>query len=650
MCGIAGIIARDPSATPDVARLGLMLESLAHRGPDGEGVHADGPAALGHKRLAIIDLETGQQPMCNEDGSLWIVLNGEIYNYVELRQGLERHHEFRTRSDTEVILHLYEELGERCLDRLNGMFAFAIWDGRQQRLFAARDRLGIKPLYWTLSPETLAFASEPKALLAAGLAQPEADPQALEEYLTFQFCLGERTLFRQIRKLEPGHYLTFRPGRDHDPAIVRYWAFNYELDVHHTPEYFRETLRDLIDDSVRIQLRSDVPVGAHCSGGIDSSTVVMLAARHYGGRLATFTGGFREGPQYDETAYARVVAEAAGSEHFEVWPTAREFTESLPELIYMMDEPAAGPGVFPQYQVSRLAAQHVKVALGGQGGDELFGGYARYLAAYLEQALKGAIDGTDADARYVVTWESIAPSLPQLQRYRPLLQRFWRDGLFDEMDRRYFRLVSRLEDAEALMSEDVWGPRSGERIFEGYSRIFNDPSTKSYFNKMTNFDLRTLLPALLHVEDRTSMSASLESRVPLLDHRIVELVTRIPPALRFPGGDSKRMLREAVQQIIPEVVFRRRDKMGFPVPLTEWLRGPARDFVRDTLLGSRARNRGIYRIDGVEKLLATNAPFDRQLWGVLCLELWFQAFVDGDRLPPRPRLTPPLVKAAAPGD
>jgi asparagine synthase (glutamine-hydrolysing) len=633
MCGIAGIVGRHQSldSAPHLVR--GMLASIAHRGPDGSGIHVNGRATLGHQRLAIIDLETGNQPMSNEDGSLWITFNGEIYNYVELRQELSRHHQFRTRSDTEVILHLYEELGERCLDRLNGMFAFAIWDTRQQRLFAARDRLGIKPFYWALTPETLLVASEPKAILATGLVAPEVDRSSLEEYLTFQFCLGENTLFRGIRKLEPGHFLSYRPERDAEPAIVPYWSLRFELDFNHTEEYFRRSLREIVGDAVRIQLRSDVPVGAHCSGGMDSSSVVMLAARHLGD-VQTFTGAFREGPQYDESRYALAVAEAAHARSHLVYPTAAEFVDRMPWLMYMMDEPAAGPGLFPQYCVSRLARDHVKVVLGGQGGDELFGGYARYLIAYLEQALKGSIFGeASADSRYVVTWDSIAPSLPMLRQYGPMLQRFWSEGLFGDMDRRYFRLVTRMQHADGIYSPDAYPAQSNDRMFERFSRIFNDPSAKSYIDRMTNFDVKTMLPALLQVEDRTSMAVSLESRVPLLDHRIAELVTQIPPAMRFQGGDSKRIFRDAMSDVLPAVVLERRDKMGFPVPLTDWLRGPIRNFVGDVLLDGRARQRGLYRMPGLEKMLSSEAPFDRELWGVLCLELWHRSFIDGDYLP-----------------
>ena len=633
MCGIAGLVYREKGRTPDPAMLRAMMDAIAHRGPDDEGVWAEGQVALGHKRLSIIDLACGHQPMANEDETIWIVFNGEIYNYVELRKDLVRSHKFRTQSDTEVLLHLYEELGERCLERLNGMFAFAIWDGRQQKLFAARDRLGIKPFYWHQDRDRLAFASEPKALIRGAGVAAAPDQQGLEEYLTFQFCLGDRTLFQKVRSLEPGCYFTYRPWRDREPSVVQYWDFNYEIDTHHTSEYYVDNLIALLQDSVRLQLRSDVPVGAHLSGGIDSSTVVCMAAEAYGGTFRTFTGGFRDGPQFDETHYARIVADKVRSEHHEVWPTAQEFAAQLPGLIYMMDEPAAGPGLFPQYAVSKLAHQHVKVVLGGQGGDELFGGYARYLVAYLEQVIKGTIFGTQEEDRHVVTWEGIAPNLPLLRQYRPLMQTFFREGLFEDMDRRYFRLVSRFEDIDALISGDAWTGDSAPRMYESFSRVFNNPSTKSYFNKMTNFDLKTLLPALLHVEDRTSMAVSLESRVPLLDHRIADLVTRMPPATRFRGGDTKRVFREAVRHVLPPEIFGRRDKMGFPVPLADWARGPLREFVGDILLSPRARQRGLYKMDGVQRVIDGDHGFGRQLWGLLCLELWFRAFVDGDGQP-----------------
>lgn len=646
MCGIAGILERSAQRQPETAEMRRMLQSMVHRGPDDEGMIAEGPVILGNRRLSIIDIDGGRQPIPNEDRTIWLVHNGEIYNYQELRRDLARHHTFRTHSDSEVILHLYEDLGERCVDELNGMFGFAIWDGREKRLFLARDRLGIKPLYWTMDDERLAFASEIKALVAAGAVSPEMDRDSLEQYLTFQFCLQARTLVKGVHKLEPGHTLSFRFGRDSEPVIRRYWEFDYKIDTHHTEEFFSEHLLMLLQDSVRLRLRSDVPVGAYLSGGMDSSTVACLGSPSYGGTFHTFTGLFAEGPGYDESPFARAVARHIGAEHHEVVPTAAQFAESLPWLVYMMDEPAAGPGLFPQFCVSRLASEKVKVVLGGQGGDELFGGYARYLAAYLEQCLKGSIYGSQEEGKYVVTWDTIQANLPLLRQYQPLLQGFWRDGLFDDMERRYFRLVSRSDDLQALMHPDLWRAESREKAFEDFKAVFEEPPTKSYFNRMTHFDLKTLLPALLQVEDRASMSASLESRVPLLDHRIVEYVTSMPPNVRFKNGTSKHVFREAVRHLVPTEIFERTDKMGFPVPLGEWFRGEVREFVADTLGSRNARERGVYRREAVDSLIEGEGRFGRQLWGLLCLELWFRAVVDGDR-PSAPAWG--AVKAAAPG-
>jgi len=631
MCGICGIYNQDPQHPVDRSGLEQMTRVLRHRGPDDEGFHLDGSLGLGHRRLSIIDLSpAGHQPMTNEDGRLWIVHNGEVYNYQELRQGLvQRGHILRSYSDTEVILHLYEEEGPDCVRKLNGMFAFCIWDARERTLFAARDHFGIKPFYYIWRNKSFRFASEIKALFSYGDLLPELNTDGLADYLTFQFCLGEKTLFKDVHKLAPGHTLLLKP--DGTLNVQKYWDLDFDVDTDHTDEYFEHQLLRLLEDAIRLQLRADVPVGAHLSGGLDSSTVSTLASSLLGTKIHTFSGGFRDAPQYDETHYARLLAERIGAEHHEVYPVASDFVEIMPKLIYHMDEPAAGPGLFPQYYVSKLASDHVKVVLGGQGGDEIFGGYTRYLVAYLEECLRGGIDGTQEDDKYVVTFDSIFENLPQLQGYQPMLRNFWREGLFDPSDQRYFRLVDRSRQIRRFVSPDMLNGSNGYSPYQAYLDLFNERNIGSYINKMTRFDMKTLLPALLQVEDRTSMAVSLESRVPLLDYRIAELVAVMPPRVKYKGGRSKHIFRKVVEHIVPPEILQRTDKMGFPVPLNEWYRqGPVRDFVREILLGTTARQRGLFDTQQVETLLDSERSYGRNVWGLLSLELWMQTFLDGN--------------------
>ncbi|HUE97276.1 MAG TPA: asparagine synthase C-terminal domain-containing protein, partial [Longimicrobiaceae bacterium] len=354
-----------------------------------------------------------------------------------------------------------------------------------------------------------------------------------------------------------------------------------------------------------------------------------LAAGLLDSPISTFSGGFRESDIYDETRYARIVAERCGTDHHEIFPEAQDFVDVMPGLMYQLDQPLAGPGVFPQLLVSRMARERVKVVLGGQGGDEIFGGYTRYLIAYLEQSLKGGIEGTQEEDKYVVTFDSILPNLRQIDGYQPLLRHFWREGLFQSEDRRYMRLIDRSSAMAAYINPDLL-PADGEYDLYGeYRELFHGANCRSLINKMTRFDMQTLLPALLHVEDRTSMSVALESRVPLLDHRIAQLVASMPPKVKYKGGRSKHILRNVARHIVPPEISNRKDKMGFPVPLSDWLeRGPVREFVRDTLLGDQVRRRGIVRVDAVESLLDREQSFGRGVWGLLSLELWQQAFFD----------------------
>jgi len=632
MCGLVGILTRHGQPV-DAVVLGRMARALRHRGPDGEGQFIDERVGFHHLRLAIIDLATGQQPMTR--GPYTIIYNGEIYNYLELRDALiARGATFATRSDTEVILALYEAYGEDAIRQLNGMFAFLLYDRVRGVVVAARDHFGVKPLYYTAAGEQLAFASEVKALLQHPAVPRAPDHEALHEYLTFQYVLGERTLFRGIRKVLPGHYHVIDLAT-HATRVVRYWEPTFALDLDHTEAWFADEVARLITDAVRLQTRSDVPVGCYLSGGMDSSLVAVLAAPHLTGGVHTFTGAFNEGPEFNEVEYARMVVRAvegsgAGSvTGHEVTITEQDFADLMPKLTWHMDEPAGGPGLLPQYAVSRLARQHVRVCLGGQGGDEIFGGYARYLVAYFEQALKGAIFETNEEQEHIVSLRSIVPNLPALQQYGPMLARFLGSEMFEPMDRRYFRLIDRSGGLLEYLSPAFRETRVEGALFGRFQAIFNHPDTLSFYNKMTHFDMVTGLPALLQVEDRVSMAVSLESRVPVLDHRLADLVASMPAGTKFRGGELKYILKRALGHRLPPEILSRKDKMGFPVPLHLW-RGPALEFMRETLLSRRARERGLVDAAIVEKLMDRQRAFGRSLWGLLNLELWHRQFMDGD--------------------
>ena len=629
MCGLVTIHTSGRSLDDRKDILEAMLSRIAHRGPDGEGrVHIPRQALLGHRRLAIVDIEHGSQPMRSIDQRYSLVFNGEIYNYLELRQALiQEGHHFDTSSDTEVLLKLLIQDGVGAISRLNGMFAFVFHDRDNNRWIAARDPFGIKPLYYSSTADELLFASEIKALLSHPEIHPRRDQSALHQYLVLQFCLDERTLFAGIYKIMPGFYFTGHGSEIHQK--VCYWDTNYQIDHDHAEDYFIDRVRATLEDSIRLQIRSDVPLGSYLSGGIDSSLVCSLTAQHFATPLPMFHGRFTGGPEYDESAYAKAVAISVQGTYHEVVPTAQDFVNSMSDLIYALDEPVAGPGIFPQFAVSKLARQHVKVVLGGQGGDEVFGGYARYLVGYLEQAIKGAIFETQEEGQHLVTLESIVPQLPLLKQYRPLLSQFWSQGLFEEMDARYFQLIDRSQGLNSMLHPDLLQHFDKVELFTEFKKIFNHPDTTSYINKMTHFDQKTLLPALLQIEDRVSMAVSLESRMPMLDTRIVDLVTTMPPPMKFQGGRTKHILKKAVGNRLPHAVLDRKDKMGFPVPLGRWMQGGVvREFVCDTLLSTRSLQRGIFKPEALHNMMKSQGVGGRQLWGALSLELWHQRFLD----------------------
>jgi asparagine synthase (glutamine-hydrolysing) len=598
-----------------------MCELLAHRGPDGEGqwTHPRRHVGFANRRLKIIDLERGDQPMTDGEGN-WITYNGEIYNYVELRRELGAR-AFRTDSDTEVILRAYRKWGIECLRRLRGMFAFALWDEEGQRLVVARDRFGIKPLYMAVVGDCLYCASEAKVILPF-LPDISTDLDALRDYLTFQFPLAGKTLFAGIQEVPPAHVLIVERGQI---RCERWWEVHYEPDLEHTERYFVDQLRTIVVDSVDQHLRSDVPVAAYLSGGLDSSIVAGLAARARGEEFVAFTGRFDEGPEYDESAFAEEVARDAGFELRVATIVPGDVIESMSDLAYYLDFPVAGPGSLPQYVVSEMAARERKVVLGGQGGDEIFGGYARYLVAYFEQCIKAAIEGTMDRAPFVVTYESIIPNLESLRAYKPLIQELWRDGVFGDLDERYFRLVNR-SPAPGVIEWDMFGDYSPLETFLSIFRAEN-VGHESYFDRMTHFDFKTLLPALLHVEDRVSMAHGLESRTPLVDHEVVQFAATLPAIVKFKGGELKRSLKLALGDVVPAAVVERKDKMGFPFPFNEWFRGPLREYLFDTFATGTRREYLAPQLS-VESLVDHETGIGRAVWGLLSLELWQQSYHD----------------------
>lgn len=626
MCGIAGIISLDRGSIPELEqKLTVMSMLIRHRGPDGEGMwlHPSGAVGFAHRRLAILDPAGGAQPM-HAPWSDVVIQNGEIYNYIELRKELGEDL-FQTRSDTEVLLHAYTRWGTACLDHLKGMFAFAFWDESEKALFCARDRFGIKPFYYAIINNLFYFASEAKALLPF-LPGIETDYQGFREYLTFQFCMNGNTLFKGINELPPGHFLIIK---DTQPCLHKYWEIRFKPDFDHTEKHFTEEIRELLVDSVALHLRSDVKMGAYVSGGLDSAVVAALAKRRVNGHLIGFNGKFSaHGEAFDESRYARLLAAHYEFPLYEADITGQDFISNIEKVIYALDYPVAGPGSFSQYMVSKLASTQRKVVLGGQGGDEIFGGYTRYLIAYFEQCIKAAIDDTMHKGNFIVTYESIIPNLKALKPYKPLLQQFWSRGLFEPMDSRYFELINR---APKLGAEIHWELLNGYDPFEAFSGIFNGLNLgrkASYFDAMTNFDLKTLLPALLHVEDRMSMAHGLESRVPLLDHQLVAKACTAPADIKFKHGNMKHLFKNVVEPFIPSALLARTDKMGFPTPLNAWLKGEAREFVQDILSSRAALDRDLIDNRRVLSNLDAEPDYGRKIWGLLCLELWQRAFHD----------------------
>ncbi len=639
MCGITGAVWTAAEKAIDRETLRRMVDSLRHRGPDDEGFYTSQievrsgyglmpGVALGHRRLSIIDLAGGHQPMSNEDGSIWVAFNGEIYNYRDLRRRLEgTGHRFRTASDTETIVHLYEDEGPRALEYLNGMFALAVWDAHRAQLLLARDRLGQKPLAYRVEPDRLLFASELKALLEVADVPRRLSPQALDAYLTYQYVPHPQTIFEGIAKLPPAHYALYRDGK---LEVRPYWQPDFSAEEERPAAEYAEELRERMTSAVELRLRSDVPLGAFLSGGIDSSIVVGLMCRAAESSVRTFSIGFPV-KEYDETSYARLVAEQFGTEHeeFQVEPDALEI---LPKLVWHYDEPFADSSAIPTWYVSQLTRRHVTVALSGDGGDELFAGYPRYRAVWMADffdRLPGWLRGLLA-GRY---WQML-PASPRQKSFRRRLKRFT-EVLGETPARRYLQWIAIFNEARRaeLYSEGFLAtlPDVDPLSFlaEARARITDrDPVTTASLA-----DLVTYLPCdLMTKVDVASMAHGLECRQPFLDHRVVELAARMPLAQKFAWGQGKRILLETFSDLLPKPI-RKRPKMGFGVPLDHWFRGPLADFAREVLLDRRTQERGLFRGEVTTRLLEDHVAgrFDHsyRLWALLFLELWQRRWLDG---------------------
>ncbi len=624
MCGIAGVLRLNPNESVDPARVKRMRDVLLHRGPDGEGLWSEGPIGLGHRRLAIVDVALGQQPMTNEDGSVWITFNGEIYNHAELRPGREaRGHGSRTRSDTETILHLYEEIGDRCVESLRGMFEFAIWDRRRHRLLLARDRLGIKPLYYATTEKELLFGSEVKALFAADGVRPVLNEEALPEFLATRYVCGEDTLFAGVKSLPPGHTLSW--SAQEGLKKRRYWSLpGIRSNGSSSLREQAAELHSRLEDVVRSHLMSDVPLGLFLSGGIDSTCIATLMAPMMKEPVRTFAVGYEE-PEANEADYARLAAHAIGAQHREVVVTPDEFLRELPRLVWHEDKPIAFPSSVSLYFVSRLASDHVKVVLTGEGADELFLGYNRYRVTAWNQRLGSAYSAlAPTGIRRQVA--GIVSRLPRsARRYversflalPPGLRSLFHENfsVFPQSLRR------QLLQSPALGAVDPYDKHmtaSGE-------------ATGGVLDQMSRSDLQTYLVELLMKQDRMSMAASIESRVPFLDHELVEHAVALPERMKVKGWTTKLVLRKALDGRIPREILRRK-KLGFPVPIARWLRGPLRYATEELVTSPRSLDRGLFKPDLLRALVREHttgaANHGDRLWLLMNLEIWLRTFLD----------------------
>jgi asparagine synthase (glutamine-hydrolysing) len=631
MCGICGIFFPGRQRRVEAGILARMNQRIVHRGPDDDGFLVEDNVGLAMRRLSIIDVQHGHQPLSNQNGDIWIVYNGEIYNHEALRADLEaRGHRYRTRSDTETIVQLYEEYGRDCVQHLRGMFAFAIWDRRARRLFCARDRLGIKPFYYRWEGDAFVFGSEIKSILEFPGVRAEFNHSALAEYLTFGYLTGPRTMYEGIQKLMPGHTLELdESGR---LKIEPYWDLTVTPDVEIKPRsYYVQTYRELLEQAVSSHLMSDVPLGMFLSGGLDSSAVAALATKIRGERIQSFAVGYGE-EEFSELGYAREVAKHIDSEHREVRLSREEFFASLPRLIWHEDEPLVWPSSVSLYFVARLAREHVTVVLTGEGSDETLAGYTRYAWTLLNSRMDQAYRRfTPALLRDLVQ-RGIEAGPLTAGMHRKLDHTFlmrdgasWPSFYFDN----FYSAFSAAEQLQLLSADAL---NAAGDPYAGSMQPW-ERSSGDLLHRLLYTDIKSYLVELLMKQDQMSMAASIESRVPFLDHELVEFTARIPAQYQIRGMAGKFILKEAVEDLLPESIIYRK-KMGFPTPWAYWLAGPQLDEIEQMLLEPRTTRRGLFKGDTVRQLIAEHRAQHRdhgnRIWRLLNLETWFRVCIDGD--------------------